>query len=466
MLSSYSIERLLNAALSCGGDFAEVYIESAKSSSVGLLNGVVEGVTSGMDCGIGIRIMEGTKCIYVYANDLHDEDALIRMAKNASASLQSVPQNKTIVMKPLLAYTSNPIKIPPVDVNKSQKVSILKEASQTAKDYSDLITQTSASYGDLEKHVWIANSLGDYCEDNRSRVRLSIQAIATQGKIKQSGFWGPGAGRGFEFAQDYDLNEKAKAAAKTAVTMISASPCPSGKMPVVIGNGFGGVIFHEACGHALEATAVGIHASVFDGKLGKQIASKLVTAYDDAKIPSEWGSYDVDDEGTPSESNLLIKDGILNSYLIDRLGSRRMNMRSTGCGRRQNYTYAPTSRMSNTFIANGTQTPEEIIASTEYGLYAASMGGGSVDPATGEFNFAVNEGYLIKDGKIGKPVRGATLIGKGNEILMNIDAVGNNLALAQGVCGSISGNIPTNVGQPTIRVSEITVGGQSDSGEA
>ena len=249
-------------------------------------------------------------------------------------------------------------------------------------------------------------------------------------------------------------------AARSAHTMLHAKNCPAGKMTVAIDNGFGGVICHEACGHSLEATSVAKGNSVFTGKLGEQIASTKVTAIDDGTIPNAWGSLNIDDEGTPTQKNVLIENGILKSYMIDKLNARRMGMKVTGSGRRQSYKYAPTSRMTNTYIANGDNTPEEIIASISDGLYAKKMGGGSVNPVTGEFNFAVSEGYLVKNGEIQEPVRGASLIGKGSEILMNIDMVGNNMTQGQGMCGSSSGSIPTNVGQPMIRVSEITVGGR------
>jgi TldD protein len=232
-------------------------------------------------------------------------------------------------------------------------------------------------------------------------------------------------------------------------------------MPVVIGNGFGGVIFHEACGHALEATSVGRGNSVFCGKLGQKIASDKVTAIDDATAPNQWGSLNISDEGEKTQKLTLIENGILRSYMIDKLGSRRMNMPSTGSGRRQDYTFAPTSRMSNTYIAPGTDTAEDMIGSIDKGLYAAKMGGGSVNPATGEFNFSVSVGYIIRDGKIAEPVRGATLIGKGVDILPLIDMVGSDLELAEGMCGSQSGSVPTRVGQPMIRVKEITVGGKA-----
>ena len=243
--------------------------------------------------------------------------------------------------------------------------------------------------------------------------------------------------------------------------MLHAPQCPSGVMPVAIDNGFGGVIFHEACGHSLEATSVAFGMSEFSGKLGQQIAAPCVTAIDDGTMPNEWGSEHVDDEGTPTTKLVLIENGILKNYMIDRLNGKRMNMAPTGSARRQSYAFAPTSRMRNTYIAAGNDENEEIIGSMGDGLYAAKMGGGSVNPATGEFNFAVQEGYLVKDGKITTPVRGASLIGKGADVLMKIDRVGKDMQMAQGMCGSMSGSVPTNVGEPMIRVSAITVGGRA-----
>ncbi len=459
MLSRNTIENVLLAALSKGGDFAEIYMEESSVSSISMMNGRVDKATSGMDFGIGIRILEHTKCVYVYSNDIREE-TLVRLAIDASSSLQSLPASTSICLNSISHYVSNPYRIAPVSVAKSEKAEFLRRASEAAKAYDPIISQTSASYGDVHKNIWIANSTGLYRSDDRTRTRFMIEAVASSGGEKQSGYFAPGSGKGYEFIESFPVEDTAREAARVAVTMISAKPSPSGKMPVIIDNGFGGVIFHEACGHSLEATSVGIHASVFSDKLGEQIASPLVTAIDDGTLTGEWGSIAIDDEGHISSHNVLIKEGILSGYMIDLLGSRRMNMPETGSSRRQNYQYAPTSRMTNTYISSGKSTPADIIADTPYGLYAANMGGGSVDPATGEFNFAVTEAYMIRDGKIAEPVRGATLIGKGSQVLMNIDRVGNNLEYAQGMCGSISGSVPTNVGQPMIRVSEMTVGGR------
>ena len=459
MIKRTIVENVLTAALESGADFAEIYGEETKRSNIGMVNGRVETALGGMDFGAGIRLFFGTQGIYGFTNDLSEKN-LIRIAKEGAAAMKGDRLYERRGWKKMNERIINPVLIRPSGVEKKKKAEKLLLAAEAAKAYSPLITQTRTGCLDVEKHVLVANTEGVWAEDNRIRSRFTVEAVASSASEKQSGHQGPGGSEGFELFDRIDVEEKAREAARVAVTMLGAKPCPAGQMPVVIDNGFGGVIFHEACGHSLEATAVARNASVFAGRLGEPIASPLVTAVDDGTIPNGWGSAAFDDEGAPTQRNILIKNGILNSYLIDKLNGRRMGMPSTGSGRRQDYRYAPTSRMTNTFIAAGKSTTAEIIAATEYGLYAKQMGGGSVDPATGTFNFAVLEGYMIRNGKICEPVRGATLIGKGAEILPRIDMVGNNLKRAQGMCGSISGQIPTDVGQPMIRVSRITVGGR------
>ena len=284
--------------------------------------------------------------------------------------------------------------------------------------------------------------------------------MAEQNSETQTGAFNPGRRMGMEMFDIVNPTDVGIRAAKQAVVMAGAGYCPAGVMPVAIENGFGGVIFHEACGHSLEASSVAYGQSQFAGKLGQKIANEKVTAIDDGTIPGAWGSINIDDEGTPAQKNVLIENGILKSYMIDKFNGRRMGMASTGNARRQSYQYTTTSRMTNTYIAPGTDKNEDIIGSIELGLYAASMGGGSVNPVTGEFNFAVNEGYMIRNGKICEPVRGASLVGKGSDVIQNIDMVGADMEMGQGMCGSSSGSVPTNVGQPLIRVSTITVGGR------
>lgn len=459
MLNKQVIEDTLNAALTTGGDFAEVYVEDRTNNGIVMIGGKVESTMTGRDYGVGIRIFKGFNSVYAYTNK-SDRDSLISTAKKAAAAIEGKQGTTALSLNMTQNENINVIHIDPNTIEKTRKVQLMRRAYDTAFNYDDLITQVTVSYMDYNQDIMVANSEGLWKEDKRVRTRLAISSVASKNGEMQSGFFGPGASKGYEFYENLDVEKYAKEASRIAVTMVNAKYSPSGKMPVIIDNGFGGVIFHEACGHGLEATSVAKGLSVFSDKVGKKIASPLVTAIDDGTIPNEWGSFNIDDEGTPSHRNVLIENGILKGYMIDKLNARRMNMDITGSGRRQSYRYAPTSRMSNTFIDNGKSSPEEIIANTEKGIYAKYMGGGSVNPSTGEFNFAVMEGYIVENGKIKDPVRGATLIGKGTDILNKIDMVGNNMTHGQGMCGSVSGSIPTNVGQPMIRVSEITVGGR------
>lgn len=459
MLKRSSVENIITAALETGADFAELYAERTEQGSIGMVNGRVETAQSGLSCGAGVRLFFGTQAIYGYANDMSEKN-LIQIARGCAEAMKSSVQHSRKNWRETVHPCINPIRILPKNTAKSQKAEYLRLAAEAAKAYSPSITQTRTGFLEVSKHVLVANSEGIWGEEDRVRTRFTVEAVASSASEKQSGHFGPGGSEGMELFERINVEETAREAARIAVTMLGAKPCPAGKFPVVIDNGFGGVIFHEACGHGLEATAVARNASVFAGRLGQQIASPLVTAIDDGTIPNAWGSSAMDDEGTPTARNVLIENGVLKSYLVDRLNGRKMGAAITGSSRRQDYRFAPTSRMTNTCIAPGKSTPEEIIAATEYGLYARQMGGGSVDPATGSFNFAVLEGYMIRNGKIAEPVRGATLIGKGPEVLWDIDMVGNNPKRAQGMCGSKSGSIPTDVGQPMLRVSRMTVGGR------
>lgn len=458
-ISRNTADSVINKVLSKGGDFAEIFCENTIRNNISMVNGAVDKTASGLDYGAGIRVFNGENAVYVYTNDM-TEKGLMETAERVAEAVNGQKQAECGEFGEVSYENRNKIKIMPSERKNTEKRDILREASQAAFDYSDKITQTRVSYLDSSQEVLIINSEGLWAEDKRVRSRFTIEAVAGNGTEKQSGRLSPGGSEGFELFDRIDVKALARQSAETAVTMLGAKECPSGKMTVVIDNGFGGVIFHEACGHSLEATAVAKNASVFAGKLGQKIASDVVTAIDDGTIPNGWGTLNVDDEGTPTKRNILIENGILKSYMIDKLNGRRMGMPSTGSSRRESYKYAPTSRMTNTFIAAGKSSVKEIIENTEFGLYAKQMGGGSVEPATGVFNFAVLEGYIIRNGRICEPVRGATLIGKGSEVLLNIDMVGDNLMRAQGMCGSISGSIPADVGQPMIRVQNMTVGGR------
>lgn len=459
MLSKEIAQKVLGRCLITGGDFAEIFEEDTIDNSISILNGKVENSLGGRSYGIGIRIFKGFKSVYAYTNN-NSLTSLLDVAHKAALALGGVREEKDIVLHSKNIINAHPVIYIPSSIELNKKIGVMKTAYNSAKDFHSEISQVAVSYVDKEQNVLIANTEGLYTQDKRVRTRLYINSVASANGENQTGTEGPGAHMGFEFFNNIDPAYYGREASKQAYTMLHAKNCPAGNMTVAIDNGFGGVIFHEACGHSLEATAVAKGNSVFTGMLGKQIASSKVTAIDDGTIVNAWGSLNIDDEGHKTQKNILIENGILKSYLIDKLNGRRMGMESTGSGRRQSYKFAPTSRMTNTYIANGDDKPEDIIKSISDGLYARKMGGGSVNPVTGEFNFAVSEGYMVRNGIIQEPVRGASLIGKGSEILMNIDMVGNNMSQGQGMCGSVSGSIPTNVGQPMIRVKEITVGGR------
>ncbi len=459
MIAKDICQRVLYAAVSTGADYAELFAEHTDERTISMLDNKVHAIRSSVIAGAAVRVYKGLRSVMATTVDT-SEAGLIRCAEQAAEALGQGSAEIDIVLRERLYGDAHPIRIVPGSMSNAEKISVLKEGYFAAREYNDAIKQVSGNLLDFDHKILIANTEGTFAQDRQIRTRMAISAVAEVNGESQTGSANPGARMGMELFDTIDPKNVGITAAKQAVTMAGAGYCPAGVMPVAIGNGFGGVIFHEACGHSLEATSVAYGQSQFTGKLGQQIANPKVTAIDDGTIPNAWGSFNFDDEGTPSQKNVLIENGVLKTYMIDKFNARRMGMSSTGNARRQSYAYTPTSRMSNTYIANGEDKNEDIIASIEYGLYAKQMGGGSVNPVTGEFNFAVNEGYLIRNGQICEPVRGASLVGKGSDVIMNIDMVGNDLDMGQGMCGSSSGSIPTNVGQPLIRVSSITVGGR------
>ena len=454
------LEELLATAMQSGADFAEIFAERTYNDSMRLLDGKIDQITNHVISGVGIRAFLGTRTVFASTGDL-SRAGLLRCADAVSAAIGEGNEARSICLVERMFPNIHPARIIPTSVPNRQKADILKAACFAAKEHDAAISQVTGTLLGVDHTILIANSEGLLTGDRHVRTRLAVNAIASANGENQSGFYGPGRGMGLEMFELIDPATVGKTAAAQAMVNLRADYCPAGQMTVAIENGFGGVIFHEACGHSLEATSVAIGTSEMAGKLGQQIANAKVTAVDDGTISGAWGSVNIDDEGTPTRRNVLIENGILKSYMIDRLGSRRMGMPMTGNARRQSYAFEPTSRMTNTFIENGPDKNEDIIASIEYGLYAKSMGGGSVDPLTGAFNFSVSEGYIVRDGKICESVRGASLIGTGAQILKDIDMVGQNLERGQGMCGSSSGSVPTDVGQPLIRVSSITVGGRS-----
>ncbi len=459
MINKNQAIRILNAGLKTGADYAEIYIEEKDNFSVVVENGKVENSGIRHSYGAGIRLLNKLQSVYGYTNEVN-EKSLTKLIENLSNSFhdkQVLSVDKLVTKK---AKNISLIENTFSNVDDKTLVDYLKKGDEAMKKVDKRIVRREVSFVYSISRIQLINTKGFNHIDYKERGRCGVMCLAADhGKI-ETGFEGPGASAGFEFfLNNVDIEELCKNVGEKTIMMLEAKECPSGKMPVVIGNGFGGTLFHEACGHPLEASAVSKNLSVFSGKIGQQIASPILSAIDDGTIPNGWGSNNIDDEGNKTEKTLLIENGILKDYLIDDFNGRRMNRKGNGACRRQSYKYEPTSRMSNTYICAGKSTPEEIIAATKFGLYAKSLAGGQVNPVTGEFNFGCSEAYLIRDGKICEPVRGASVIGTGQEILMKIDMIGNDLERAQGMCGAASGFIPVDVGQPTIRVSEMTVGG-------
>ncbi len=459
MIAREICARVLQAAVSTGADYAEIFAENTVNSAISMIASRVENIKNTVIAGAAVRVYKGLRSVMATTVDT-SEEGLLRCAQKCAEALGQGEAQMDIVLKERIFGDIHPVKICPVSASNKEKVEILKAGYFAAKEYDAAIQQVTGNLIDVDHQILIASTEGLYAQDRQIRTRIAVSAVADKGEGTQTGSCAPGRRMGLEMFDIIDPKNVGIHAAKQAVTMAGAGYCPAGVMPVAIENGFGGVIFHEACGHSLEASSVAYGQSQFAGKLGEKIANEKVTAIDDGTIPNAWGSINIDDEGTPAQKNVLIEKGILKSYMIDKFNGRRMGMASTGNSRRESYAYTPTSRMTNTYIAPGEDKNEDIIASIEYGLYAKEMGGGSVNPTTGEFNFAVNEGYMVRGGKICEPVRGASLVGKGSDVIMNIDMVGSDLDMGQGMCGSSSGSVPTNVGQPLIRVSSITVGGR------
>ncbi len=459
MISREICQRVLQKAVSTGADYAEIFAENTVNHVINMIADKVDSINDAVIAGAAVRVYKGLRSVMASTVDM-SEAGLLRCAESAAEALGQGEAQIDIVLQERLFGDIHPVKIVPSSVPNQAKVAILKEGYFAAREYDSAVKQVTGGLLDVDHNILIANSEGLYTQDRQIRTRMFISAVAEMNGETQTGSCAPGRRMGLEMFDTIDPKNVGIHAARQAVTMAGAGYCPAGVMPVAIENGFGGVIFHEACGHSLEATSVALGQSQFTGKLGQKIANEKVTAIDDGTIPGAWGSINIDDEGTPAQRKVLIENGVLRSYMIDKFNGRRMGMASTGSSRRQSYRFTPTSRMTNTYIAPGQDKDADIIASIAYGLYAKEMGGGSVNPITGEFNFAVNEGYLIRNGKICEPVRGASLVGKGSEIIQNIDMVGANLDMGQGMCGSSSGSVPTNVGQPLIRVSSITVGGR------
>jgi len=454
------ISRVLAKGRSTGAEFAEIFVEDKRSTSAGLDDNKVEQVNSGRDRGAGIRVIAGETTGFAHTSDLSESGLLAAAEAAAQAARQGDGGVHTIALQPLLRHPVNTVRTFPDTVAKASKVELLMRANDAARSLDSAIVQVSAGYGDSIKRILVANSEGVFSADTQVRTLFRISAIANGDAGMQTGYQSLGHTIGFEVFDENDIEELAMAAARQALTKLKARPAPSSAMPVVIKQGSGGVLFHEACGHGLEADLVGKGASVYRDKVGQLVASPLVTVVDDGTMTGEWGAIGIDDEGHPTQSNTLIENGVLTDYMWDYIRARREGRRQSGNGRRQSYADLPMVRMTNTFVTAGKEDPDDIIRATERGVYVAKLGGGQVDTASGDFVFGMVEAYLIENGEITEPLREGNLIGNGPQVLKDIDLLGNDFAMGgPGTCGKDGQGVPVGDGCPTLRVKSMTIGG-------
>ncbi len=447
------------AALVTGGAFSDIFCQRRTAVSVRFEDGRVDDVSTGVDSGAGVRVVKGDLAAYAHT-DILDREHLMRAAGTAAEALEHASGDTTLEVK-IPSWSAPPSVCGPGDGEHeiSGIVGFLKQCDEAGRSAGAGIRQVTALHSSSVEDVLIANCLGEVREEGCRRTRLVVQVVAGRNGLIQVGQEAPGDLTGVEFYREHDPGAVALKAARRALRMLDARPSPAGRMAVVVNAGTGGVLLHEACGHGLEIDHVHKGASVYAGKIGEPVASEVVSASDNPTRPGMWGSYEYDDEGTPSRPTALIEKGVLKSYLYGRHEAMKDGVPSTGNGRRQSFRSLPVPRMSNTYIEPGDSDPGDILASTSGGLYAAKMGGGQVDPATGDYVFAVSEGYLIENGELADAVRGATLIGNGPRTLEIIDAVGNDLAFEEGTCGKEGQGVPVTTGGPTFRIAELTVGG-------
>jgi len=455
---------VLGLALCKGGDFADIFIERKRVTGIGCEGGKIERVHSGLDVGAGIRVISGDSTAYAYTNDLTPEglSGAARIVSHAAPGGHKEYNFDLRDVKPVVEFEFREW---PDNVETERKVELVKAADRAARAVdAGRIKQVMVGYADVIQNVVIANSAGDYVEDERVRTRLMVHAVASGGEVMQTGYEAVGSLSGFELLEKNPPEEIAAAAACRAVRMLDARPAPAGRMSVVMAGEAGGTMVHEACGHGLEADLMQKGLSVYAGKEGQQVASASVTVIDDATMPDRYGSYAFDDEGVPSRKVTLIEGGILKDSLYDRLSAMRAGRDSNGHGRRESYQDKPIPRMGNTYIAPGKDDPDKIIKQAGRGLLVKKMGGGQVNTTTGDFVFDVAEGYIIEDGEIGPLVRGATLTGNGPEVLGNIEMVGSDIGFTIGTCGKDGQGVPVSDAQPTIWINNIVVGGTSHGG--
>ncbi len=460
MIDDDVLERVLGAALRTGGEFAEVFASDWQGTGVGLDDGRIEQISTGRSRGAGIRVVRGETTGFAHTADLSQAGLTAAARAAAEAASRGGGGSRVVALDERPRRVVSPVDIDPSTVGKAAKVDLLRRVDEAARSTGSAITQVSAGYSDGRTHVLVANSDGLLARDERTRTLLRVSAVANGDTGMQTGFDSVGHTIGFELFDRIRVEDVARTAAQRALTKLKARPAPSGSLPVVIKAGSGGVLFHEACGHGLEADLVAKGASVYRGKVGELVASPLVTLVDDGTMTHEWGAIAIDDEGHPSQYNVLIENGILTDYMWDFLRARKEGRQQSGNGRRQSYKDLPMVRMTNTYVLDGAEDPADIIRDTAHGVYVAHLGGGSVNTATGDFVFGMTEAYMIENGEITEPLREGNLIGNGPQVLRDIDRLGNDFAMGNpGTCGKDGQGVPVGDGQPTLRVASLTIGG-------
>lgn len=458
LLKSQIAGNIINKALEQGADFCDIFIERKNHLLFKQSSKKLDSINTGIDFGLGIRLIYGTEVYYGTANTLEEEE-LLKIVERLNA-INSNPKDTISTLKFKEKTDLSLADSLPISSSWEEQIAFLSRMDTYMRSLNEKVIEVNLNLSESKQEIQIYNSFGLNISDSRNYTRLSVTGIAEEAGLQEDAYEAPGASTGFNFIKSLDYQALGEKVVERALKKLHSLPCPAGKMPVVLENAFGGVIFHEACGHLLETTSVETKSSVFADKMNQLIANPAVSAVDDGTLTGKWGSIRIDDEGRASQRTDLITNGVLKNFLVDYVGHLKTKYPLSSSARRESYRQAPASRMRNTFICPGKYSREELISSIDYGLYAESLGGGSVIPGTGEFNFAVNSGYLIEKGKLTKPIKGATLIGTGPEILHKISMVGKELELAAGMCGSVSGSVPVTVGQPPLKVDEILVGGE------
>jgi TldD protein len=461
LIEDATIKKVLDRALRTGGDFAEIFAEDRRNTMVALDDGRVEDITSGRDRGAGIRVVVGDTTGFAHTSDLSGAGLTAAAEAAAAAARQGGGGVREVAVGARSRGDGGRAValVDPAGIPKARKVELLEAADHAARSAGGAITQVSASYGDTRRRILVANSDGLLAEDDQARTRMAVTCVASGDTGMQTGYESYARTGGFEIFESRRPEDIALEAARRALIKLAARPAPSGVMPIVVKSGSGGMLFHEACGHGLEADAILKDSSVYAGRIGQKVASPLVTLVDDGTMGGEWGTFSVDDEGHPAARNVLIQDGVLSDYMWDFLRARKQGRPVSANGRRQTYEHLPMVRMTNTYLLPGQDDAEEIVRQTPRGVYVAHLGGGSVNTATGDFVFGMTEAYLIENGEITEPLRDANLIGNGPDVLAKIDAVANDFDMCPGTCGKDGQQVPVGCGQPTLRVTGVTIGG-------